>query len=76
MAFLQIPFALFVRCFFFLVFLDKSQRDFWVKHPLGTEKSFVLGWQVLYWVQLSQDNDSYTYYAFSILTLYREFGLY
>ena len=61
--------------FFFLVFLDKSQRDFWVKHPLGTEKSFVLGWQVLYWVQLSQDNDSYTS-AFSILTLYREFGLY
>ena len=55
-ALLQIPFALFVPCFF-LVFLDKSQWDFWVKHPLGTEKSFVLGWQVLYWVQLSQDND-------------------
>ena len=60
---------------FFLVFLDKSQNDFWVKHPVDTEKSFVLGWEVLYWVQLSQDNDSYTS-AFSILTLYREFGLY
>ena len=73
--FCKFPLPCLLHVFFFLVFLDKSQRDFWVKHPLGTEKSFVLGWQVLYWVQLSQDNDSYTS-AFSILTLYREFGLY
>ena len=69
------PFCKFPFPCFFLVFLDKSQNDFWVKHPVDTEKSFVLGWEVLYWVQLSQDNDSYTS-TFSILTLYRKFGLY